>query len=108
MHKGQHNPTKLDNNITSAYYDIGQPGAYLGPAKLHRVNPKLGSIKSIREQLQRQDDYSLQRQVNRKFKRARVIVSEPNEQYDCDLADMSSISKYNDNYRYLLIAIDVF
>ncbi|MES9885142.1 MAG: DDE-type integrase/transposase/recombinase [Sedimenticola sp.] len=58
--------------------------------------------------MESQDNYTLQREVKRKFKRPRVIVSGQFEQYDADLADMSSISKDNDSIRFLLIVIDVF
>jgi hypothetical protein len=36
-----------------------------------------------------------------KFKRARVLVSEPYEQYDADIADLSSLAGENDKYRYI-------
>jgi len=46
--------------------------------------------------------------VKRSFKRARVEVGKPCEQYDADLADMTSLSKQNAGIRFLLIVIDVF
>ena len=58
--------------------------------------------------MQNQNDYSLQKPVRRNFKRAKVIVSGPNEQLDVDWADMQSLSKDNDGIEYLLVAIDVF
>ena len=100
--------TSSERQIKKIYYDIGKPSAYFGSSKLHSTNPQFQSVRKLRQVLNKQEDYSLQRQVNRKFKRPQVIVSGPNEQYDCDLADMSSISKFNNGVRYLLIAIDVF
>jgi transposase InsO family protein len=50
----------------------------------------------------------LQKPVRRNFKRAKVIVSGPNEQLDVDWADMQSLSKDNDGIEYLLVAMDVF
>jgi hypothetical protein len=50
----------------------------------------------------------LQKPVRRKFKRARVLVSEPYEQYDADIADLSSLAGENDKYRYILVVIDIF
>jgi hypothetical protein len=57
----------------------------------------------IRKWLQNQDDYSLQKPVLRNFKRAKVIVSDPNEHLDVDWADMQSLSKDNDGIEYLLV-----
>ena len=57
--------------------------------------------------MQNQDDYSLQKPVRRNFKRAKVIVSGPNEQLDVDLANIQSLSKDNDGITYLLVAVDV-
>ena len=57
--------------------------------------------------MQNQNDYSLQKPVRRNFKRAKVIVSGPNEQLDVDLANMQSLSKDNDGITYLLVAVDV-
>ena len=50
----------------------------------------------------------LQKPVRRNFKRAKVIVSGPDEQLDVDWADMQSLSKDNDGIEYLPVAIDVF
>jgi hypothetical protein len=37
-----------------------------------------------------------------------VLVSEPYEQYDADIADLSSLAGENDKYRYILVVIDIF
>ena len=66
------------------------------------------SIYKIRKWLERNDNYTLQKPVRRKFKRARVLVSEPYEQYDADIADLSSLAGENDKYRYILVVIDIF
>jgi hypothetical protein len=56
------------------------------------------SIYKIRKWLERNDNYTLQKPVRRKFKRARVLVSEPYEQYDADIADLSSLAGENDKW----------
>jgi len=98
--------------VKNVYTNPSQPGAYLGPEKIRRVILGQGrdrpGMYKIRKWLQNQDDYSLQKPVRRNFKRAKVIVSGPNEQLDVDLADMQSLSKDNDGIKYLLVAIDVF
>ena len=46
--------------------------------------------------------------IRRHFKRNRVIVGGIDQQWQMDLADMQSMQKCNDGYRYLLVCIDVF
>lgn len=55
-----------------------------------------------------QDDYSLQKPTRHPYKRARVVVSGIDNQWDADLADMSSLSKYNKGIKFLLVVIDIF
>ncbi len=66
------------------------------------------SLNKIRQWIGSQDNFTLQREVKRTFKRSKVIVSGQFEQYDADLAQMTSISKENDSIRFLLVVIDVF
>ena len=44
----------------------------------------------------------------KKFPRRRVVISKPRHTLTCDLADMSHLSKYNDNNRFLLVCLDAF
>lgn len=55
-----------------------------------------------------QDDYSLQKPTRHPYKRARVVVSDIDNQWDANLADMSSLSKYNKGIKFLLVVIDIF
>ena len=98
--------------IEKTYFKLSNGGAYLGPKKIHdvleRENVKPPSIHKIRKWLASKDSYTLLRQPRRRFRRARVVVSEPMEQFQIDLADMSSLMEYNDGYRYVLVTIDIF
>lgn len=55
-----------------------------------------------------QDDYNLQKPTRHPYKRARVVVSGIDNQWDADLADMSTLSKYNKGIKILLVVIDIF
>ena len=44
----------------------------------------------------------------KKYKRLKVEINQPNEQWQIDLMDMSSLSRYNSGFRYVLIVIDVY
>ena len=98
--------------IDSVYYNLRNGGAFLSATKVHQILKSKGynspNLNQIRRYIQSLDDYSLQKPVRRAFKRARVEVSGPFEQYDADLADMSNISKQNSGYCFLLVVIDVF
>ena len=52
--------------------------------------------------------YTLHKPIRRHFKRNRVIVGGIDQQWQMDLADMQSMQKFKDGYRYLLVCIDVF
>ena len=56
----------------------------------------------------KQDADTLHKPLLRHFRRNRVIVSGIDQQWQMDLADMQSMQKFNDGYRYLLVCIDVF
>lgn len=103
---------QTDTLIEKIYQNESKPAAYLGPEKIYKVLQNQGyatpGIHKIRKWIQKQDDYSLQKPVRRNFKRAKIIVSDRNEQLDIDLADMQSLAKENDQVKYLLVTIDVF
>ena len=50
----------------------------------------------------------LHRQINKKFDRRKVYSSFRDNIWSVDLADMQSLSKYNEGIKYLLCAIDLF
>ncbi|CAB3994981.1 uncharacterized transposon-derived [Paramuricea clavata] len=94
------------------YYDPKRPGGFGGAERLYEDVKKEGrfalSRKEIREWLMKQDAYTLHKPIRRHFKRNRVIVGGIDQQWQMDLADMQSMQKFNDGYRYLLVCIDVF
>ena len=102
----------IKNYLQYIYYDPQHPGAFAGPDKLHRIVEREGihniSLHRIKQWLQDQDAYSLQRIVRRKHKTNRVIPRGRDSLWDMDLADVSNIKKYNDSIQYWLVVIDVF
>ena len=98
--------------LKKIYYDPHHPGSFSGFDKLYRTVRKegkyvLGKTK-IRKWLETQETYGLHRQVNRKFRRRRVIVPHINYQWDIYTAVLKSYTKDNDGYGYFVLAIDVF
>lgn len=41
-------------------------------------------------------------------RRVRIVVSGIDNQWDADLVDMSSLSKFNNGIKFLLVVIDIF
>lgn len=108
----RHNQKKIDTTLNKIYYNLPSAASYLGPNKLYQVLKKKG-IKGIgkytvRKWLQNQDDYSLQKPNRKSFKKAKVVVSGIDDQFDADLADLARFSSENDGVKYLLIVIDIF
>ena len=102
----------LEQYLKDIYYNPSNAASFAGPDKLYRFVRKDGkfviSKYKIRKWLQRQESYSLQRPLKRKFKRNRVIVTGIDDQWDMDLMDMTKFAKYNRGYNYILMVIDIF
>lgn len=89
-----------------ALFDPEKPGAFRGPLQLWRQvkkenKYKVGLIK-IRQWLQHQDVYSMNKAVRRRFKKARVFTGGIKDQYDADLMDVGFHAKENEDIKYPL------
>ena len=88
------------------------PASFSGFGKLYDYVKKEGkfklSLRSINQFLSNTEAYSLQKRVQRKFKRSPVIVETIDTQWDGDLCDVRNIVKYNKNFKYILVLQDVF
>lgn len=106
------NKEKVNSILKKIYYNLPTAASYLGPTKLYKVLKARGiqgiGKYTVRKWLQNQDDYSLQRPNRKTFKKAKVVVSGIDDQYDADLADLTRFSTENDGYKYLLVVIDIF
>jgi hypothetical protein len=80
--------------VDKLYKAVRQEGKYM-----------LGKAK-IRKWLETQETFGLHRQMNRKFRRRKVIAPFIDYQWDADTAVMKSFAK--DEYAYFVVAIDVF
>lgn len=103
---------EIEEYLSSVYFDLKRSGGFGGVDRLYRDVKEEGkhklSRKQILEWLMKQDAYTLHKPVRRNFKRNRVLVGGIDEQWQMDLADMPSMQKFNDGYRYLLVCVDVF
>lgn len=88
------------------FYGLREPGSFSGIRTLQRYSGK--SDKSVREFLRKQDAYTLHKPTRVRFPRRRTFAKGINDLFQADLVDVTNISRYNDNYRFLLTCIDVF
>ena len=58
--------------------------------------------------LERQDAYTLHKSERKRFPRNPHRVTNDMKVWESDLLDVENISKYNNNFKYLLTVIDVF
>ena len=102
----------MEDYLSSVYYDPKRSGGLGGVNRLYDDVKKEGKFdvtrNQIKEWLMKQDTYTLHKSIRRRFKRNLVMVGGIDQQWQMDLADMQSMQKLNDGYRYLLVCIDVF
>ena len=100
---------KAHDLLQKTFYKLSKAGAYSGPEKLYRVLKTHGISKHvIRKWLHNQDSYSLRKEPRHSFRKARVVVSGIDSQFDMDLGEVSNIADENGGVRYLLFVIDIF
>ena len=87
------------------YYTLGLPTAFSTEDKLTAA---VGDRAAVRKWLEAQDAYTLHRQVRKKFPRNPYTVNNLMDVWECDLIVVPNLARYNDSYRYILSAIDVF
>jgi uncharacterized membrane protein len=88
------------------YFNPKAPGSFGGVKSLAQQSKR--TLKEASDWLSQHDAYTLHKNYKLKFKRRKTYSHGIGDLMQCDLADLSNISRYNDNYRYLLCCIDVF
>jgi len=57
--------------------------------------------------IEKQDDYTLQRNARQRFARNPYTVTNVMDMWPCDLMVVPASAKYNDNHRYIISVTDV-
>ena len=78
------------------YYNLKKSGSVSGARRFPKQWPQL------------QDTYTLHKPMRKKFKQRKTIVLGACFQMQADLVDFSLLKSYNDNYKYILVVVDVF
>ena len=87
------------------------PGSFSGKSAFIRALAKRGKRikrKDVDNYLMNEETYTLHRPNRKNYKRNQVIVSGIDDTFQADLIDVSNISRFNNNNKFLLTCIDVF
>ena len=88
------------------YYDPKHPAGFGSVRKLLEAGKN--KKRDVEEWLSSQNTYNLHKPVRKKFPRNPYTVTIIDDIWEMDVADLSSLAKYNDKYQYLLNVIDIF
>ena len=99
---------KIEKIISNAYFNPRHKGSYGGKTRLaSALAPKVAKS-TVNKWLEETDTYNLHAPVRRKFPRRKYVVTGLDHLIQMDIAVFTNFSKYNDNFKYLLVIIDVF
>ena len=93
-------------SVGKIYYDPKHTAAFSSVAKL--VSAAKSSKRSVEEWLSGQDTCTLHKTVRKRFLRNSYTVTNFDDIWEMDLTDLSSLSRCNEKYKYLLNVIDIF
>jgi len=93
-------------SLGKIYYNPKHTVGFSSAAK--KVSAAKSNKRNIKGWRLGQDTYTLHKQVRKRFPRNPYTVTNVDDFWEVDLADLSYLSKYNDKYKYLLNVIDVF
>lgn len=88
------------------YYVPEAAGSFTSVANLVRYSSR--SKDDVRDFLESQDAYTLHKPIRRKFLRRKTISLGIDRIWQLDLADLTNISRHNDNYKFILTCIDCY
>lgn len=88
-----------------AYFQPRETASFAGASTFAKSkNLKFNDLVDV---LSAYPSYTLHRPVRRRFPRNKTVVGGLHHTWQVDLSDLSSLKGHNDNYAYLLVAIDV-
>src|SRR5437867_276041 len=99
----------MDKILNKIYYHPSK--GYCSAQNLYlqaiKIKPSI-TFKGVQKWLAGQPTYTLHKTARKKYSRNKYLVSGIDEQWQLDLADLSSLQKHNDGYKFILTCIDIF
>lgn len=101
-----------NKNLEKLYFDPKNPLG-LGSIRSLYLSAQKSGLKvtenDVKRFLMSQQAYTLvKKRPKKSFKRTRYIISDLYDIFQSDLADMQSLAKYNDGYKYIMVVINCF
>lgn len=96
----------LNEKLKSIYYDHKHPAGFASVKKLAKASGF--SYHQVKKWLKAQPTYTLHKQARKKYPTRHYIVHDIDEQWQTDLCDVASISRYNSGHHFILTVIDIF
>lgn len=98
----------MNKQLAEIYFDPTHPAGFSGASNLINFMKRQYKPEEIKKWISSQDAYTMHKTIRKRFQRNRYRVSNMNDLFQADLNDMRKLSRYNDNYKYILTVIDVF
>jgi hypothetical protein len=102
----------MNKQLARMYYDTSNPSTFSTLAKLQAAVREAKGKQPYPHVTQnwshQQDAYTFHKPVRKRFSRNPYSVNNVLNLWESDLLDVQSLSRYNDNHKYLLTVIDVF
>lgn len=96
----------MNEQLHSIFYNPEHPAGFASIQKLAKSSGY--SEKKVKKWLESQPTYTLHRPARKKYATRPYIVHDIDEQWQADLADMSSIANENRGHNFILTVIDIF
>ena len=98
----------LKNKLKKLATDLNEPSSFTSPKKIkNSLRNHNVSVQFIKEYLKELPSYTLHHPIRRKFRRRLTKVYGVDIQHQADLIEFLKFAKFNNNYKYALVVIDV-
>ena len=109
-----HNSERLDHItkiLDGIYHDYNHPAGLGSICKLLKHARLLDNSitrAEVKQFLETSDPYTLHYTPKKRYERLPILAAKPSLILSSDLGDLSSLAKFNNGYKYVLIVIDIF
>ena len=94
-------------DLRKNYNSPGHPIAFSGINAIRKFYGKVLSVRDIEDFLAQSRTYTLHREFKRPVYNP-FYCRKIREQFQLDLIEIKQVAKHNNNYNYILVAIDIF